>query len=300
MSFFAAAVEIAAPLVAVVFAAQLLLGLFAKSAPQANVFSLGFPLQLLLVLAGLGLAVVALPADVANLVERGRRPAVRGRVMPERQVPEDREADPQAPTGRREAKVASPDSPRSARGSRSAHSSLALPALGGHAVIGDRTSFMAVATNAMSSDDPTQSLALLGRGLRTVVEAAGPLLLVAGAAAGVAGFGQVGVRLAPGALGLKWNEISPMTGIEADLLPGGAWEMTKMLDAALCCSWRSASSPTATCLRACSGRGPCRIQATSRPPVSGLLGIVRDVAGRRASSSRSPTTRSSATASTSR
>lgn len=71
VSFFAASVEIAAPLVAVVFVAQILLGLLAKSAPQANVYMLGFPLQILLVFAGLGLAVVALPADVTNLVTRG-------------------------------------------------------------------------------------------------------------------------------------------------------------------------------------------------------------------------------------
>ncbi len=71
VSFFAASVEIAAPLVAVVFVAQILLGLLAKSAPQANVYMLGFPLQILLVLGGLGLAVVALPSDVTNLVERG-------------------------------------------------------------------------------------------------------------------------------------------------------------------------------------------------------------------------------------
>lgn len=71
VAFFAASVEIAAPLVAVVFVAQILLGLLAKSAPQANVYSLGFPLQLLLVIAGLGLAVIALPADLSNLLGRG-------------------------------------------------------------------------------------------------------------------------------------------------------------------------------------------------------------------------------------
>lgn len=70
VSFFAASAEIAAPLVAVVFVAQILLGLLAKSAPQANVFVLGFPLQILLVLGGLGLAMVALPSDVTNLVTR--------------------------------------------------------------------------------------------------------------------------------------------------------------------------------------------------------------------------------------
>jgi flagellar biosynthetic protein FliR len=70
VSFFAGAVEIAAPLVAVLVAAQLLLGLLAKASPQANVFSLGFPFQLLLGLITLGLALVALPADVSNLVSR--------------------------------------------------------------------------------------------------------------------------------------------------------------------------------------------------------------------------------------
>jgi flagellar biosynthetic protein FliR len=69
-SFFAAAVEIAAPVVAVVFVSQILLGLVAKSAPQANVYSLSFPLQLLIVLAGLGAAVFAVPADVSNLLGR--------------------------------------------------------------------------------------------------------------------------------------------------------------------------------------------------------------------------------------
>ena len=71
VSFFAASVEIAAPLVAVVFVTQILLGLLAKSAPQANVYMLGFPLQILLVLGGLGLAMIALPSDVTNLVGRG-------------------------------------------------------------------------------------------------------------------------------------------------------------------------------------------------------------------------------------
>jgi flagellar biosynthetic protein FliR len=70
VSFFAASVEIAAPLVAVLFVAQALLGLIAKSAPQAGVFALGFPLQVLLGLLVLGLSVAALPNDVASLLER--------------------------------------------------------------------------------------------------------------------------------------------------------------------------------------------------------------------------------------
>ena len=68
--FFAASVEIAAPLVAVVFAAQVLLGLLSKSAPQANIYALGFPLQLLVVIFTLSLAILALPNDVISLTQK--------------------------------------------------------------------------------------------------------------------------------------------------------------------------------------------------------------------------------------
>ena len=53
-TFFAAAVEIAAPVIVVLFATQILLALLAKSAPQINVFVFGFPLQILIALAGGG------------------------------------------------------------------------------------------------------------------------------------------------------------------------------------------------------------------------------------------------------
>jgi flagellar biosynthetic protein FliR len=69
-TFFAAAVEIAAPVIVVLFAAQVLLALLAKAAPQINVFVFGFPLQILLALAAVGLALVALPSTVTNLVGR--------------------------------------------------------------------------------------------------------------------------------------------------------------------------------------------------------------------------------------
>lgn len=70
VSFFAATIEIAAPLVAVIFVAQALLGLIAKSAPQANVLALGFPLQILLALLVLGVSIAAIPSDLASLLER--------------------------------------------------------------------------------------------------------------------------------------------------------------------------------------------------------------------------------------
>lgn len=69
-TFFAAAVEIAAPVVVVLFATQVLLALLAKAAPQINVFVFGFPLQILLAMVGVGLALMAMPGDVTNLVGR--------------------------------------------------------------------------------------------------------------------------------------------------------------------------------------------------------------------------------------
>jgi flagellar biosynthesis protein FliR len=69
-TFFAAAVEIAAPVIAVLFAAQILLGLLAKATPQINVFVFGMPLQILLALSAVGLALFALPDDVTHLVGR--------------------------------------------------------------------------------------------------------------------------------------------------------------------------------------------------------------------------------------
>jgi flagellar biosynthetic protein FliR len=69
-TFFAAAVEIAAPVIVVLFATQILLALLAKSAPQINVFVFGMPLQVLVALFAVGLALVALPSDVTNLVGR--------------------------------------------------------------------------------------------------------------------------------------------------------------------------------------------------------------------------------------
>ncbi len=46
VTFFAAAVEIAAPVIVVLFCTQILLALLAKAAPQINVFVFGMPLQM--------------------------------------------------------------------------------------------------------------------------------------------------------------------------------------------------------------------------------------------------------------
>jgi flagellar biosynthetic protein FliR len=70
VTFFAAAVEIAAPVIVVLFCTQILLALLAKAAPQINVFVFGMPLQIAVALIGVGAAIVALPSDIVNLVGR--------------------------------------------------------------------------------------------------------------------------------------------------------------------------------------------------------------------------------------
>jgi flagellar biosynthesis protein FliR len=70
VTFFAATVEIAAPVIVVLFCTQILLALLAKAAPQINVFVFGMPLQIVVALIGVGVAIVALPNDVINLVGR--------------------------------------------------------------------------------------------------------------------------------------------------------------------------------------------------------------------------------------
>jgi flagellar biosynthesis protein FliR len=70
VTFFAAAVEIAAPLIAVLFCTQVVLALLSKAAPQVNVFIFGMPLQVIMALVGVGVALVALPNDVVTLVAR--------------------------------------------------------------------------------------------------------------------------------------------------------------------------------------------------------------------------------------
>jgi flagellar biosynthesis protein FliR len=67
---FVAAVQIAAPMVAVMFLADVGLGLMSKAAPALNAFSLGFPLKILLVLLLLALTFPLLPGIVHDLANR--------------------------------------------------------------------------------------------------------------------------------------------------------------------------------------------------------------------------------------
>jgi flagellar biosynthetic protein FliR len=70
-TFFTAALEIAAPVIIVLFAAQIVLGMVSKAIPQMNVYWLGFPFQIMLSFLLIGASVTVLPGYVNNLVNAG-------------------------------------------------------------------------------------------------------------------------------------------------------------------------------------------------------------------------------------
>ncbi|MDQ2650669.1 MAG: flagellar biosynthetic protein FliR [Actinomycetota bacterium] len=67
---FVAALEIAAPLLAALFLADVALGLLSRAAPEMHVFVLGLPIKILLTLGLTGLALPLLPGATTSLVER--------------------------------------------------------------------------------------------------------------------------------------------------------------------------------------------------------------------------------------
>jgi len=70
VTFFTAALEIAAPIVVVLFAAQIGMAMLAKAAPQMNVWLLSFPLQVLLTLGLVALALQTMPGVIDQLDHR--------------------------------------------------------------------------------------------------------------------------------------------------------------------------------------------------------------------------------------
>jgi flagellar biosynthetic protein FliR len=72
-----AALQIAGPLVAVLFLTDVGLGLLTRAAPALNAFSLGFPLKILVTLALASVAVAMLPQVVDALVEDAAQQVVR-------------------------------------------------------------------------------------------------------------------------------------------------------------------------------------------------------------------------------
>jgi flagellar biosynthetic protein FliR len=69
-TFFTAVLEIAAPIVVVLFATQVGLAMLSKAAPQMNVYWLGFPLQAMLSLVLAAVAIKILPGYLDNIVSR--------------------------------------------------------------------------------------------------------------------------------------------------------------------------------------------------------------------------------------
>jgi flagellar biosynthesis protein FliR len=70
---FLASIQIAGPLIAVLFCTDIGLGLLSRIAPALNAFSLGFPAKILLTLAGAGVALTLLPGVVSNTVDQAVR-----------------------------------------------------------------------------------------------------------------------------------------------------------------------------------------------------------------------------------
>ncbi len=70
---FLAALQIAGPLIAVLFLADVGLGLLTRVAPALNAFALGFPLKILITLVLAGLSFAALPPVVEALTDQATR-----------------------------------------------------------------------------------------------------------------------------------------------------------------------------------------------------------------------------------
>jgi flagellar biosynthetic protein FliR len=66
-AMFVAALQIAAPLIAVLFLADVALGLLSRISPQLNVFQVSFPLKIMLTLGLVGLGFSTMPRIVTEL-----------------------------------------------------------------------------------------------------------------------------------------------------------------------------------------------------------------------------------------
>ena len=68
--FFVAALEIAAPVVVVLFLAELALGLVSRAVPSLNVFAMSFPAKILLTLSLSSVAIALLPVTISTILDR--------------------------------------------------------------------------------------------------------------------------------------------------------------------------------------------------------------------------------------
>jgi flagellar biosynthetic protein FliR len=72
-TMFLAALQIAGPLVAVLLLADVALGLVSRASPQMNIFSMGFPIKIMLTLMMLGLTFPLLPTALDSLMDAAVR-----------------------------------------------------------------------------------------------------------------------------------------------------------------------------------------------------------------------------------
>jgi flagellar biosynthetic protein FliR len=69
-TYFLSAVEIAAPILVVLFATQVVLALISRAAPQMNVWILGMPIQIFLALTVVAIGISILPGEMGGIVSR--------------------------------------------------------------------------------------------------------------------------------------------------------------------------------------------------------------------------------------
>lgn len=72
--FFVAAVEISGPILGCLFLAEVMLGILSRAAPALNVFSLAFPLRVIVALILVGIALPLVGPAVGNLVRQAMQP----------------------------------------------------------------------------------------------------------------------------------------------------------------------------------------------------------------------------------
>jgi flagellar biosynthetic protein FliR len=69
-TMFTSALEIAAPILVVLFAAQIMLAMLTKAAPQMNVWVLGMPIQIFLAIILVAIGISTLPSFVGHILTR--------------------------------------------------------------------------------------------------------------------------------------------------------------------------------------------------------------------------------------
>ena len=72
--FLVAAIEVAGPVLGCLFLAEVTLGLLSRAAPSLNVFSLAFPLRVIVALIVVALAIPLISPAVSNLVHDALAP----------------------------------------------------------------------------------------------------------------------------------------------------------------------------------------------------------------------------------